>query len=102
MTFAIIAGLIIPFIISFLKNKEWSPEAKQALAIAVSLVAAAGVSIFDNGLDVSTWEAVVSNFGVIFASANIWYNQYFGHTEVNHKLEDRGVGHVTEDPHAEV
>jgi hypothetical protein len=77
-------------------------EVKQLVSIAVSVAVGAGIAVFDNNLDVSTWEAFATNFGVIFSVATIWYNQYFGGTAVNHMLESRGVGHESGGSDAQV
>lgn len=95
VTFAIIAGLIVPFVVSFLKNKAWSAQIKQIVAIAVSLVVGVGITIIDNGVSISNWQDLLANFGVIFTVANVWYGQYFGDTTINAKLESTGVGSST-------
>lgn len=92
ITFSIIAGLIVPFAVSFLKSKTWSNQAKQLVAVVVSLVVGAGVTVIDNGVSLATWQDFLANFGVIFTVANIWYNQYFGGTSVNSALENAGPG----------
>ena len=92
ITFSIIAGLIVPFAVSFLKSKTWSVQVKQVVAIAVSLIVGAGITIIDNGVEISNWQDFLANFGVIFTVANIWYSQYFGDTAINAKLESSGVG----------
>lgn len=92
VTFAVIAGLIVPFVVSFLKNKTWSTQVKQLIAIAVSLVVGVGITFIDNGVSVDGWQDILANFGVVFTVANVWYGQYFGNTVVNAKLESSGVG----------
>jgi hypothetical protein len=92
ITFSIIAGLIVPFVVSFLKNKAWSVQVKQVVAIVVSLAVGAGITVIDNGVSIANWQDLLANFGIIFTVANIWYNQYFGNTSVNASLENSGVG----------
>jgi flagellar biosynthesis protein FliQ len=92
ITFSVIAGLLVPFAVSFLKSRSWSSKVNQLVAVVVSLVVGAGISIFDNGLDITNWTDFAANFGVIFTVANIWYNQYFANTHVNEFLEEHGVG----------
>jgi hypothetical protein len=92
VTFSIIAGLVVPFVVSFLKSKAWSAQVKQLVAIVVSLVVGAGVTVIDNGVELATWQDLLANFGVIFTVANIWYSQYFGSTSVNTVLENTGPG----------
>ena len=95
VTFSIIAGLIVPFLVSFLKSKAWSAQAKQVVAIVVSFVVGAGITVIDNGVSISNWQDLLANFGVIFTVANVWYSQYFGGTAVNAKIESSGVGSST-------
>lgn len=92
ITFSIIAGLVVPFAVSFLKSKSWSTQAKQIIALAVSLVVGAGITIIDNGVQIANWQDLLANFGIIFTVANVWYGQYFGGTALNAKLENSGVG----------
>jgi hypothetical protein len=92
ITFSILAGLVVPFLVSFLKSKTWSAEVKQLMAIGVSLIVGAGVTVIDNGVELMTWQDFVANFGVIFTVANIWYSQYFGNTSINAVLENTGPG----------
>lgn len=92
ITFSIIAGLVVPFAVSFLKSKTWSNQMKQLVAVIVSLVVGAGITVIDNGVSVATWQDLLANFGIIFTVANIWYNQYFGGTAINSTLENTGPG----------
>ena len=43
-------------------------------------------------MDLSDWKVLVSNLAVIFTVAQVFYNQYFGGTSINAKLENVGVG----------
>jgi len=95
VTFSVIAGVVVPMLVSFLKSKAWSTQVKQLVAIAVSLVVGAGITFIDNGVSVSNWQDLLANFGVIFTVANVWYGQYFGNTALNAKLESSGVGSST-------
>lgn len=91
-TVAIIAGFLLPFVVSFLKDRTWSQNVKQLVAFGASAVVAVGVTAIDEGTDLSNWDAFVANLGVIFATAQVWYGQYFGGTSVNTYLESKGVG----------
>lgn len=95
ITFSVIAGLVVPFLVSFLKSKAWSTQVKQLVAIVVSLVVGAGITIIDNGVAIANWQDFLANFGIIFTVANVWYSQYFGDTAINAKLESSGVGSST-------
>lgn len=89
---AALAGLIVPFFISFLKNTDWSSKTKQIVSVAVSLVVAVGITAVDNGVNLGDWKQLVANLAVIFTVAQVFYQQYFGGTAVNAKLESIGVG----------
>jgi hypothetical protein len=89
---AALAGFVVPFIISYLKNMNWSSQVKQGVSVAVCLVVAVGVTAIDNGVDLGNWKNLVMNLGVIFTVAQVFYQQYFGGTAINAKLESIGVG----------
>jgi len=89
---AALAGLIVPFFISFLKNTAWSAKTKQIVSVVVSLVVAVGITAIDNGVNLGDWKQLVANLAVIFTVAQVFYQQYFGGTSVNAKLESIGVG----------
>lgn len=88
---AFIAGFIVPFIVSFLKDLMWSAKVKQLVALVVCIVIGAGVTIIDQGIVINNWDTFVQNFTIIFTTAQIWYIQYFENTNVNMKLEDLKV-----------
>lgn len=88
---ATIVGIVLPLLVSYLKNIEWSREVKQLVAGGLSLVAAAFVGVVDNGITNWNVDQLVTNFALIFTAAQITYTQYFGKTELNKKLENTGV-----------
>lgn len=90
---AALAGFIVPFIVSYMKNMNWSSQAKQIVSVVVSLVIAVGVTAVDNGVDLGNWKDLIMNLGVIFTVAQVFYQQYFGGTAINARLESIGVGH---------
>ena len=91
---AALAGFVVPFVVSFLKNTAWSAQAKQIVSVAVCLVVAFGITVVDNGVNIGDWKTLLLNLGVIFTVAQVFYQQYFGGTSVNAKLEVSGVGAV--------
>lgn len=91
---AALAGLVVPVLISFLKNTNWSTKAKQAVAVGTSLVVAVGITVVDNGVDLTDWKVLLTNLAVVFTVAQVFYQQYFGGTALNAKLESIGVGAV--------
>lgn len=89
---AALAGFVVPFVVSYLKNMNWSSQVKQGVSVGVSLLVAVGITAIDNGVDLGNWKDLVMNLGVIFTVAQVFYQQYFGGTSVNAKLESIGVG----------
>lgn len=89
---AALAGIFVPFLVSFLKNTSWSAKVKQGIAIATSAVVAVGITAIDNGVNLSDWKVLVANVTVVFSVAQVVYQQYFGNTALNAKLESIGVG----------
>jgi len=95
ITIAALAGIFVPILISFLKNKSWSSKVKQAVAVVVSGVVAVGITAIDNGVDLSDWQTIATNIAVVFSVAQVSYQQYFGGTALNAKLENTGIGRVS-------
>lgn len=91
---AALAGFVVPFVVSYLKNTAWSAQAKQIVSVVVCLVVALGITVVDNGVNIGDWKTLLLNLGVIFTVAQVFYQQYFGGTSVNAKLETSGVGAV--------
>jgi hypothetical protein len=91
---AALAGLVVPFFVSFLKNTAWSAKTKQIVSVVICLVVAVGITAIDNGVNLGDWKTLLVNLGVIFTVAQVFYQQYFGGTSVNAKLESIGVGAV--------
>ena len=75
---AALAGLFVPFFVSFLKDVTWSTKVKQGVCVAVSVLVAVGITAIDKGVNLTDWKVLVSNLAVIFSVAQIFYNQYFG------------------------
>ena len=71
----VIAGVICPPFISFLKNENWSNATKQILSMAVSLVAGVLVIVIAGG----GWSAsrILTQSAVILAVATSFYKMYF-------------------------
>jgi putative flippase GtrA len=89
---AALAGFVVPFIVSYLKNTSWSAQMKQGVAVVISLLVAFGITAIDNGVDLGNWKNLLLNLGVVFTVAQVFYQQYFGGTSINSKLESIGVG----------
>jgi hypothetical protein len=89
---AALAGIFVPFLVSFLKNTSWSAKVKQGVAIGTSAVVALGITALDNGVNLSDWKVLLANVTVVFSVAQVVYQQYFGGTALNARLENAGVG----------
>lgn len=87
---AALAGIFVPILVSFLKNTSWSSKVKQGIAIGTSALVAFGITAIDNGVSFSDWRAFVANATVVFSVAQVVYQQYFGGTALNAKLESAG------------
>jgi len=89
---AALAGFVVPFVVSYLKNMSWTAQVKQVVSVVVCLLVAVGITAIDNGVNLGNWKDLIMNLGVIFTVAQVFYQQYFGGTSVNAKLESIGVG----------
>lgn len=92
--FSALVGVVLPVVISYLKNTAWTAKAKQLLSVGISLVAGIGITLIDNGVqfDWSNTQAALANVAVVFTVAQTVYFQYFGNTSTNARLENSGVG----------
>lgn len=89
---AALAGLFVPFIVSFLKNVNWNTKVKHIIAVVVSGAIGVGITAIDNKTNLTDWSALLTNIAVVFGVSQVWYNQYFGGTALNAKIENIGVG----------
>jgi hypothetical protein len=89
---AVAAGFFVPFVVSFLKDKNWATSTKELLAMVVVFITSALITVFDNGAEINNVDSFVANFGVIFSTAQIWYRRYFENTQLNGVIENSGVG----------
>lgn len=81
----LLLSLVVPLLVSFLKDVQWSPNAKLLLTFAVSFVSAF-VSLWLSGtqLDIKN---VAQSAAVIFSTATAIYRFLLEHTRLNTKLE---------------
>lgn len=86
---AVAAGFIVPIIISFLKDTNWSTKVKQLLSFVISSVIGLLITVYDGGI---SWDSVVQNIGLVFTTSQVWYTQIFEGTTVNAVLERTGIG----------
>ena len=73
---AALAGLVVPFIVSYMKNTTWSAKVKQIVAVVISLVVALGITVIDNGVEIGEWKDLLVNLGggTGVLSAIFWWN----------------------------
>lgn len=83
-----IASVVMPFIVSLLKNPAWSAELKLGLAIVVAVALGAAVAVVDGGVTLVT---LTANIGQVLGYSQIFYGLIVKNTGINAKLE--AVGH---------
>ncbi len=87
----VVAGFVVPFIVSFIKRENWSAEVKHIISLVVSVVTGVVIVVVDRGV-AWNWQEMVASSAVIFTIANTFYSQYFGYTPINSKLERLTIG----------
>lgn len=84
----LIAGLLLPPLISWLKDCRWPAHAKLALSLLLSLLAGGVSAYLDGALN---WSDLVSSGAVVFTVATAFYKFWFEQTDLNQRLEDKQV-----------
>lgn len=88
---SLFVGLIAAPLISFLKKQTWSSEVKQGISLAICSFVAAVSLLVSGDLRVDNLEGLGAQVGVVFATSQVFYRQYFGETTFNQKIETKGV-----------
>ena len=89
IVYDLIASVIVPLLVSFFKNVEWTPNQKLLLTFAVSFLAALASAWLNGSLtDIND---VARSFAVIFTAATAIYRFILEHTDLNRSLEDMKV-----------
>lgn len=81
---ALALGLLMPFVVSWLKCRNWPDWAKIALSLAISIAGGALAALADGRLDLRT---LTSASGIVFTSATVFYKAWFATTNLNSRLE---------------
>ncbi len=81
----ILAGVIMPFIVSTVKRATWSDSTKVILSMVVSLALGAATA-FIGGTMEWTIGAALANATAIFTEATLLYKIWFEGTTLNTKL----------------
>ena len=89
IVYDLVASVIVPLLVSFFKNVEWTPNQKLLLTFAVSFLAALASAWLNGSLtDIND---VARSFAVIFTAATAIYRFILEHTDLNRSLEDMKV-----------
>lgn len=89
IVYDLVASVIVPLLVSFFKNVEWTPNQKLLLTFAVSFLAALASAWLNGSLtDIND---VARSFAVIFTAATAIYRFILEHTDLNRSLEEMKV-----------
>lgn len=84
----------LPLLISFLKGQSWSAQAKKALAMIVSIIAAVLTTAATEGWSFvpfsEFWPRLVISFGTVQSLTQTTYKGFWEDTAVEAKLESVG------------
>lgn len=80
---SIILGLVLPFVVSFLKGQQWSENVKMLFSMGVAIVAAAITLLVQNDFN---WESLLANSATVWAMAQVLYKTWFQTTNAEGKL----------------
>jgi len=86
----IVAGVIMPFIVSGLKGQSWSDTVKVVLSVVVSLILGATTAYIGGGVE-WTIGSVLANATAIFTEATIIFKIWFQDSKVDVKLTGLGA-----------
>ena len=85
---ALVLGILTPFLVSFLKQPEWPRWVKVALAVSISIGAGFGTAYFDNYLVFTPLKAVV-DIAIVLAGSQAFYLKWFEGTNIGSVIEKR-------------
>ena len=71
-----IVGVFMPFLVSWLKNRDWSKEGKFFFTLVISVVLGALTSFLANQL-VFSWDKTATNFLIVFTAGQAVYKLWF-------------------------
>jgi hypothetical protein len=77
-------GLLMPLVVSWLKDCGWPDWAKVLLSLGLSIVGGALSALVDGALDP---QSLAYSSLIVFASATTFYKVWFENTGVNGRLE---------------
>ena len=81
----IVAGVLMPFIVSAIKGASWADASKVILSMAVSLILGAITAYIGGSV---SWHigAILANATAIFTEATLLYKIWFQGTKINATL----------------
>lgn len=90
-------SLIMPLIVSWLKDCDWPDWAKVLLSLGIAVLGGALTSLVEGTLDL---RSMTNASAVIFTCATVFYKTWFAQTMLNSQLEQgrlRGRDHDDHD-----
>lgn len=77
-------GLLMPFLVSWLKNCDWPDWIKVLLSLGMSIIAGGLITFLEGAFDIQTLTQATT---AVFTSATVFYKMWFEKTKVNERLE---------------
>lgn len=82
---AIIVGLLMPLLVSWLKNSDWTTRQKFLFSVGISLVLGFATSFFAGDVALR-WERVLVDTAFVFLAAQVFYKTWFEGTSLDKRL----------------
>jgi hypothetical protein len=86
---ALIEGLLMPYIVSYLAGSTWDRPLKTIFAVLASVIVATVTLAVVGELQ---WDNLAVSAGIIWATAQLKYNLWFSETELNETLLETPAG----------
>lgn len=86
---ALIEGLLMPYVISYLAGSDWTRTVKTLFALLVSAVVATATLAVAGELQ---WDNFAVSASIVWATAQLKYNLWFSETELQETLLDTPAG----------
>ena len=82
---AVIVGILMPLVISWLKDVSWPDRAKFYFSVGLCIVAGGLTSLFAGQL-VFSWQNAVVDIAIVFLAAQVFYKGWFEGTGWERRL----------------
>jgi hypothetical protein len=86
---ALVEGLLMPYVVSYLAGSSWDRPIKTIFALLASAVVATATLAIAGELD---WENLAVSATIVWATAQLKYNLWFSETELNETLLETPAG----------